>query len=190
MRCKRCRWSVSWWVRDIHTGLCPTCRSVDLAFPDLDEASAARKAVHLHAAECIKRGEKEDGLERKLSECGLSPMDSATVIQEVLATRKPERIVRTMVCPVCQSETDSLKRYHFVKFWLFLIIVSVLKRETHTACPACMRHYLWQRSLLNAIPANLAWFLFLLPTTIFLTFATFTKGHSKNIIEANLPDIH
>ncbi|MFN8454157.1 MAG: hypothetical protein U0401_05695 [Anaerolineae bacterium] len=87
-----------------------------------------------------------------------------------------------LLCPTCHCPTPSLKRYHFVKWCLFLGIATSFQRETHTACPACMRQYLWKRSLLIAVPANFVWLFGLLPLTIILTIATFSKGHSKNIV--------
>jgi hypothetical protein len=88
---------------------------------------------------------------------------------------------QALLCPTCYGLTRSLKRYHFLKWCLFLGVAVFFRRETYTACPACMRRYLWTRSLMNAIPANIIWVFALLPLTIILTIATFTKGHSKSI---------
>ena len=96
---------------------------------------------------------------------------------------------KALPCPSCHALTKSLKRYHFFKWFLFLGIAMVVSRETHTACPSCMRRYLWTRSLLNVMPANIVWLFGLLPLTIILTVATFTRGHSKNVIEARLPEV-
>jgi hypothetical protein len=90
---------------------------------------------------------------------------------------------QSLLCPTCHGPTQSLKRYHFLKWCLFIGIAVFYQRETHTACPACMRRYLWKRSLMNAIPANIIWLFGLLPLTIILTIASFTKGHSKIIAE-------
>ncbi len=202
MQCKRCSWPVSFWHRDIYTGLCPICRNINLAFPGLDEKSAFQKAIYVHASEDLARGEPDTVVRGKLIESGFSPEAASTIVREIVAGKEAQNSDysgidgegwmnrQSLPCPTCNRLTTSLKRYHFVKWCLFLGVAVFFRRETHTACPGCMRRYLWTRSLLTAIPANIIWVLGLLPLTIILTIATFTKGHSKNLVEVYLPEAH
>jgi hypothetical protein len=108
-------------------------------------------------------------------------------------------------CPDCGQLTDSLKRYQFVKWFLIFLAVAVWRSQAHIACPACMRRYVWRRSLvlipvnfllsiawitavrgdrtpLNIFLANLILLFAFIPWVVGVTVATTRKGHSSSIL--------
>ena len=118
----------------------------------------------------------------------------------------PTAARESLSCPDCGQLTDSLKRYHFVKWFVILLAFAIWKPVVHIACPACMRKRLWRTSLLNIVPINLLlsavwltmvkaaltpWHFFLanlllvfgfLPATVVLSIASFRHGHSKSLL--------
>lgn len=84
-------------------------------------------------------------------------------------------------CPVCWNATDRLKQYNYVE-WFFFYFIGVAASETqYRACPRCMRKFIVRRCAYNIIPANLFWFLFVLPYGLLLICRTFQRGHSPEL---------
>src|SRR5262249_31363111 len=84
------------------------------------------------------------------------------------------------VCPVCSGVTDSLKRFEVVHLCFFFGFLFV-RPAVHTACPRCMRRYLWRRCLVNVIPANLCWPVWILPRTLVQVALTYSRGPSRSL---------
>jgi hypothetical protein len=65
-----------------------------------------------------------------------------------------------MECPACGQITKSLKQYEFPQVvFVFLIFFhyTSYRKETVTACPSCLRRYLWVWGIRTLIPANFVW---------------------------------
>lgn len=84
-------------------------------------------------------------------------------------------------CPRCHRPTTSLKQYRAIHLMIFLLVFAWWKDATYVACPACMRSVLLNRAAINLVPANLLWFVLVLPWTLTLFVMTFQEGHSKAI---------
>jgi len=135
---------------------------------------------------------------------------SRWAITAEVPTSVPPEAPAEYPCPDCGHPTDGLKRYHFVKWFVIFLAIALWRPEVHTACPACMRKYIWRRSLviipvnfllsllwitavkgektlLNIFLANLILFFAFLPWIIGVTIATTRKGHSKSIVAGKPP---
>lgn len=104
-------------------------------------------------------------------------MDSKISMQKVDHTQI------SLTCPDCGRSTYSLKQYAFVDYVVFLVLAAAWQRTVHVACPACMRWFVARKSLINIVPANILWLVFLLPWTLILFARSYTKGHSKAVRE-------
>jgi hypothetical protein len=91
-------------------------------------------------------------------------------------------------CPACESDTDSLKQYRFFSWVVFYLVGAAYKMAFYRACPTCMRKLIVRRVAWNLIPANLLWFLLVLPWGLGLVGATLRKGHSRDVIRNISPD--
>jgi hypothetical protein len=98
---------------------------------------------------------------------------------EVIPFEPPEYIE----CPHCDCETDSLKEYLVLETFYFVLIFWRLERTLLTACPKCMRKYLFNRLFANLVTSNLLWPIVNLPLYLITTYRTFMLGHSSSIIE-------
>jgi len=91
-------------------------------------------------------------------------------------------------CPVCSSATDSLKQYRFVSWVVFYLVGATYQVAFYRGCPACMRKLIARRTAWNLIPANLLWFVLVLPWGLWLVVASFRKGHSRDVIRNIAPE--
>jgi hypothetical protein len=89
----------------------------------------------------------------------------------------------SIACPVCQTPTESLKRYTFVELCIFLLILAWTRRVTYVACPPCMRSKLFSSMLVNMVTAHILWLFILLPWYLVQIALSFTDGHSSYIAE-------
>ena len=92
-------------------------------------------------------------------------------------------------CPVCGELTDGLKQYRYVNWCVFLLVGAVYRAVVYRACPGCMRQFLWQRCLYNAIPANVVWLIGLLPWGLCLIAASHRTGHSRAVVRGVTPEM-
>lgn len=91
-------------------------------------------------------------------------------------------------CPVCGQPTDSLKQYRYVNWVVFYLVGATYSQIYHRACPGCMRRFVARRAALNLLPANLLWFLLVLPWGVGLIVGTYRKGHSRDVIRHVAPE--
>ena len=91
-------------------------------------------------------------------------------------------------CPVCSSATDSLKQYRFISWVVFYLVGATYQMAFYRACPACMRKLIARRAAWNFIPANLLWFLLILPWGLWLIVASYRKGHSLDVLRQISPE--
>lgn len=84
-------------------------------------------------------------------------------------------------CPSCSEVTVSLKRYEIIKLLVFLGVFAYHQRATYTQCPSCMRSLLVKNALINLIPANVLWFIVVLPMNTIQLLRSYTKGHSSSV---------
>src|SRR5215831_15103377 len=88
----------------------------------------------------------------------------------------------TLACPHCGQPTDSLKQYRFISWVVFYVIDAAYQLTYYRACPVCMRKLIARRAVWNLIPANLLWFVLVMPWGLGLIAATFRKGHSQDVL--------
>lgn len=86
-------------------------------------------------------------------------------------------------CPICNEPTDSLKRYRFMKWCLFVFVGALWQTSDYCACPRCMRWIVVRQCLLNAVPANLV-MIAIVPWGMILFAMSFLQGHSRAIQDA------
>ena len=86
-------------------------------------------------------------------------------------------------CPCCRRMTRSLKCYRIVDFMLFFVLGAMVRRRTPVACPSCMRKIIGRRTLVNILPAHVAWIVGILPWHLFQFLRSFVPGHSMVIRE-------
>jgi hypothetical protein len=86
-------------------------------------------------------------------------------------------------CPHCGKETDSLKDYHVLHSFLFLLLVYQVSHRRYVACPFCMREYLMQRMGINLLTANFVFPFSAGPWLSILLARSFTKGHSEPVLD-------
>lgn len=86
-------------------------------------------------------------------------------------------------CPVCSTDTESLKRYGLIHFVLFLGIAARWRAGPFTACPRCMRRRVLKDTFspLHILAANLMWPLAIVPYNLGVMIATTIPGHSWRI---------
>lgn len=90
--------------------------------------------------------------------------DGVTMKATRLANTEPypetraEAPPRLQLCPVCHRPSDHLKESRLYDFVLFLVIFGAIARTArYTACPACMRKLIIKKTLINIVPAHIAW---------------------------------
>ena len=84
------------------------------------------------------------------------------------------------VCPSCRTLTDALKRYRLYRFLLFAVVAWGVQTAEYTACPSCMRSTIVKLTLVNIVPANIAWpIVFILHAIDFAR--TYTSNTSKGV---------
>jgi hypothetical protein len=91
--------------------------------------------------------------------------------------------VDLLPCPMCGQPTDSLKHYRYVRWCAFLLAGAVYQAAEVQACPTCMRAFLRRSLLINVVPANLLWPIFILPWGLILVATSYRKGHSRRALE-------
>ena len=80
-------------------------------------------------------------------------------------------------CPACQKSTQSLKQF---KLWYRVIFLfAYLRHQTvqYTACPSCMRKFIFKRSALNLLTGHIWFALLNLPFHVHQYVRTFSSGH-------------
>jgi hypothetical protein len=87
---------------------------------------------------------------------------------------------QSLSCPRCAAPTDSLKRFRLHQWLVFIWIGWWTRTAEYTACPACMRKILLERTLVNIPTANLIWPIVLVTNAICFA-RTFGRGHSKKV---------
>lgn len=87
-------------------------------------------------------------------------------------------------CPDCGQPTTSLKQYVLCNLLVFIWVGAFTRRGTYTACPGCMRKIILTRTAINLIPANLLWFIVVLPWHSVQFARTFADGHSDSVRNA------
>jgi hypothetical protein len=87
-----------------------------------------------------------------------------------------------LTCPQCQRPSDSLKRHRLHYRVVFLLVAAWMQMRDYTACPACMRAFLVQRTLVNLPGANLAWPVILVCNAVHYA-GSYRRGHSKKVRE-------
>jgi uncharacterized membrane protein len=92
-------------------------------------------------------------------------------------------------CPVCGQPTDSLKQYRFVGWVVFYLFGAIWQTAFYRGCPRCVRGMIGRRMAWNLVPANLLWFLLVLPWGLGLIAASFRKGHSAAVLRGVTPEL-
>jgi hypothetical protein len=82
-------------------------------------------------------------------------------------------------CSECGKLTNSLKDYRIVHLLICLVLFFQIKKQDYEACPSCMRKKLIERTLINIVPANIAFPIVLIIHTIQFC-RTFIPGHSRS----------
>lgn len=85
-------------------------------------------------------------------------------------------------CPVCDTPTPSLKQYQFVRWLVFYFAGAWWQTEYYRACPHCTRQWVARRAARNLLPANLLWFVLVLPWAVGLFVASYRRGHSAAVL--------
>jgi hypothetical protein len=94
----------------------------------------------------------------------------------------------TITCPACGHQTDSLKQYRFISWVLFYLVGAVWQAAYYRGCPSCVRGQIGRRMAWSVIPANLLWFLLILPWGLWLIVASYRKGHSLDVLRQISPE--
>lgn len=84
-------------------------------------------------------------------------------------------------CPKCGRPTDSLKRYSYFRYLVFLLAAAFYGMKKVTSCGSCIRGDLAVNLAINLVPANLLWLIIVLPLNSVYMLASFSQGHSKEI---------
>jgi hypothetical protein len=74
-----------------------------------------------------------------------------------------------------------LKRFRMIEVLLFLFFAVSWQSAVYTACPPCMRRLLWRSTLFNLLPANVLWFIVVLPWNLALWLESRAAGHSEEM---------
>src|SRR5262245_45227599 len=94
----------------------------------------------------------------------------------------------TLACPACGRPTDSLKQYRFISWVVFYLVGAVWQAAYYRGCPSCVRQQIARRTAWSLIPANLLWFLLVLPWGLGLIVASYRKGHSPDVLRQISPE--
>lgn len=87
-------------------------------------------------------------------------------------------------CPECGQVSDSIKAYKLPNYFLFLFVYARWQEIRYICCPHCMRkHILMKCFTYNILAANFAWPILVLPWAIVLLVCSYTKGHSKVVLD-------
>ena len=86
-------------------------------------------------------------------------------------------------CPHCNAESDSLKQYRYLNWLVFFLVGYVKQYIVIRGCPSCLRRIVWQRCLVNLLPANLLWPILVLPWALVLTVRSYQQGASGKVVE-------
>lgn len=89
--------------------------------------------------------------------------------------RMSQSTVTVYPCPVCRTSTDSLKHYEFPQL-LFLLFGASHRVDRVTACPACLRQFLFRWAAVSLVTANLLWPVIVFPLFVSRLFASFMPG--------------
>ncbi|WP_394835114.1 hypothetical protein LVJ94_52310 [Pendulispora rubella] len=84
-------------------------------------------------------------------------------------------------CPACGQPSNSIKRYTYANWFVFLFVFFYMQRRTGIACPPCTRKELLTRAAMNIVPANFVWPFIVLPWHLVLFCASYAKGHSAGV---------
>jgi len=84
-------------------------------------------------------------------------------------------------CPVCGQPSDSIKKYTYANWFVFLFVFFYMQRRTGIACPPCTRKELLTRGAINIVTANFVWPFIVLPWHLVLFCASYAKGHSAGV---------
>ena len=71
-----------------------------------------------------------------------------------------------------------------IDYLVFFGIAAFGRRVTYTCCPHCMRKHIMMKGFTyNILTANLLWLFLIIPWSIVLLIASYTKGHSSSVIK-------
>ncbi|WP_394845652.1 hypothetical protein LZC95_52555 [Pendulispora brunnea] len=84
-------------------------------------------------------------------------------------------------CPVCGQPSNSIKKYTYANWFVFLFVFFYMQRRTGIACPPCTRKELLTRAAVNIVTANFVWPFIVLPWHLVLFCASYSKGHSAGV---------
>ena len=96
-----------------------------------------------------------------------------------------DRDLRLLVfpCPECRRPSDSIKAYTLGTI-LFLLVGAVSWRRREVGCPSCIRGKIALFAAVNLVTANLLWPILILPWATVQLLRSFTRGHSKAVLDA------
>jgi hypothetical protein len=97
--------------------------------------------------------------------------------------------LETLLCPVCNQETGSLKQLRLIRTIIALPVRVFFSVGIVRCCPHCMRRYLWKRCFINGLTTCLIGYVILVPYTLALTIATIPKGHSWPVLRGITPEM-
>jgi len=153
---------------------------IELSVPELVAAlDLARKIPGWHGQAAAPEAES-------ITRPGATAATSTSATQA--ATHKPAATRNAPIllpCARCGRSTDSLKRHRLHRWVVFIGIAWWAQTADYTACPACMRALLIERTLVNLPGANVAWPLILI-VNAFHYANTFRHGHSTRVKELML----
>jgi len=86
-------------------------------------------------------------------------------------------------CPGCSQPSDSIKCYR-MGVLLFLLVVGMTWTKSEVGCPSCIRGKIAQFCLVNVVTFNVFWPFIILPWSIIMLLRSFTKGHSKAVLDS------
>jgi hypothetical protein len=97
--------------------------------------------------------------------------------------------MNTLLCPVCDQQTDSLKQFRVIRTIIAFPIGAAFSSIVLRSCPQCMRAFIWNRCLVNGLTTWIVGYIILVPYTLALTFATNLKGHSWQVLRGITPEM-
>lgn len=87
-------------------------------------------------------------------------------------------------CPECGRFSASIKRNQMIDVIIFFFIGASTRYVTYTCCPNCMRkHIMIKGFTYNILGGNILWPFVILPWSLILLLCSYTKGHSKSVLD-------
>ena len=82
-------------------------------------------------------------------------------------------------CSHCGKQSDSLKQFTIATGILCLFVHFSWKPVHYTACPSCMRKFIFAKMAINLIPANITWPIFVVASWGPQFARSFSHGHTR-----------